>query len=81
MNLKKQKTNPKLRQFIQIKGIIMKIYNSKNIKNITINKKVNQQTENIVQQLSLGKSYWKLFVVLSLLFLLIEILLIKYLKS
>ena len=76
-NYKKAESDPRLYSISEVEEILKR----KNINNITINKKVNPQTVNIVQQLSLGKSYWKLFIVLSLLFLLIEILLIKYLKS
>ena len=75
-NYKKAESDPSLYSITEVEEIL----NRKKINNITINKKVNQQTVDIVQQLSLGKSYWKLFIVLSLLFLLIETLLIKYLK-
>jgi len=76
-NYKKAESDPSLYSINEVEEIL----NRKNINNITINKKVNQQRVDIVQQLSLGKSYWKLFIVLSLLFFLIETLLIKYLKS
>ncbi|MEC9208976.1 MAG: BatA domain-containing protein [Bacteroidota bacterium] len=76
-NYDKKESVPALYSISEVEDI----FYSKNIKNIMINKKVNQQTTNIVQELSLGKSYWKIFIVFTLLFLLIEILFIKYLKS
>jgi len=52
-----------------------------NLNNITINKVNNQSINNIVQQNRLGKSYWKHCIILALIFLLIEIILIKNMKS
>ena len=75
-NYKKKESDPALHSINEVEEILAK----RDIKNININKKINQKTVNIMQELSLGKSYWKLFIILSLLFLLIEISLIKFLK-
>ena len=60
---------------------VEEILQRNNIKNIKINSSTNQNISNIVQQIQLGKSYWKLCIILALLFLLTEIMLIKFLKS
>ena len=75
-NYKKKESDPALHSINEVEEILAK----RDIKNININKKINQKTVNNMQELSLGKSYWKLFIILSLLFLLIEISLIKFLK-
>tara|TARA_B100000902_G_scaffold399968_1_gene474109 strand:- start:17533 stop:19563 length:2031 start_codon:yes stop_codon:yes gene_type:complete len=59
-----------------IKDIIKK----NKLNNITINKVNNQSINNIVKQNQLGKSYWKHCIILALIFLLIEIILIKNIK-
>ena len=61
----------------EIKDIIKK----NNLNNITINTVNNQSINNIVKQNQLGKSYWKHCIFLALIFLLIEIILIKNIKS
>jgi len=60
---------------------VEEILQKNNIKNIKINSSTNQNISNIVQEIQLGKSYWKLCIILALLFLLMEIMLIKFLKS
>ena len=60
---------------------VEEILQKNNITGIKINSSSNQNISNIVQEIQLGKSYWKHCIILALLFLLIEILLIKFLKS
>nr|MBC8266536.1 BatA domain-containing protein [Flavobacteriales bacterium] len=60
---------------------VAEILQKNNINNIKINSSTNQNISNIVQEIQLGKSYWKHCIILALLFLLLEIMLIKFLKS
>jgi hypothetical protein len=60
---------------------VEEILQKNNITGIKINSSSNQKISNIVQEIQLGKSYWKHCIILALLFLLMEILLIKFLKS
>jgi len=60
---------------------VEEILQRNNIKNIKINSNANQNISNIVQEIQFGKSYWKLCITLALLFLLTEIMFIKFLRS
>ena len=62
-------------------GEIKDILKRRNLQNFNINENNLQDVRKIVQEINFGKSYWKHCIMLTLLFLLIEILLIKFLKS
>ncbi len=60
---------------------IKNIFKRGNLQNFNINESNLQDVREIVKKINLGKSYWKHCIILTLLFLLIEILLVKFLKS
>ncbi len=76
-NYGNKESDPNIYSIKEVEDILQK----NNISNVQIGSRTNQNIRNIVQEINLGKSYWKLCIILSLLFLLIEILLIKFLKS
>ena len=76
-NYSNKESDPSIYSGKEVEEILQK----NNIKNIKINSSTNQNISNIVQEIQLGKSYWKLCIILALLFLLMEIMLIKFLKS
>ena len=76
-NYGKKESQPNIYSSKEVEEILQK----NNITGIKINSSANQNISNMVQQIQLGKSYWKHCIILALLFLLIEILLIKFLKS
>ena len=60
---------------------IANIFKRGNLQNFNINENNLQDVRGIVKKINLGKSYWKHCIILTLLFLLIEILLVKFIKS
>ena len=76
-NYGKKESHPNSYSSKEVEEILQK----NNIIGIKINSNSKQNISNIVQQIQLGKSYWKHCIILALLFLLMEILLIKFLKS
>ena len=76
-NYGKKESQPNIYSSKEVEEILQK----NNITGIKINTNTKQNISNMVQQIQLGKSYWKHCIILVLLFLLIEILLIKFLKS
>jgi hypothetical protein len=76
-NYGNKESEPSIYSIKEVEEILQK----NNISNIQINSNTNQNISNIVQEIQLGKSYWKVCIILALLFLLMEIMLIKFLKS
>ena len=75
-NYNRKESNPLTYSIQEVQEILVK----QKINNIQITNHQSQNINSIVQAIQLGESYWKLCVIFALIFLMIEILLIKFIK-